>query len=355
MKTKKPTCGAKVDLPYRKCPRKVGKKGDRCWQHKNRSAFSLIELLTVLAIIGILVGLLLPAVQKIREAANRTSCANNLHQLALAMHNHEATHECLPSLGYGNLPTDETTGGVYPPSYSSSPPALIPDGVTRQTAGWGFQILPFIEQDNVWRGLNSIEDSESQAMGVPLKIFRCPSRGGARVFTVTGNQIYHAYPINSGYNNLQTANVAQTDYAANGGLVPYDDMGAFLRWGIGNLYRPKRRSFADYSDGQAQTVMLGEKLFNRSLANNPQADDYFGYCAGWYYSTVRFGQQPPLPDYRTTAPQGSSGRFGSSHPAGCLFAFGDGSVRKVSYSVQFTVFQALCHISDGQVVSESDY
>src|SRR5437588_11978753 len=105
-----------------------------------RGGFTLIELLVVIAIIAILIALLVPAVQKVREAAARAQCQNNLKQIGLACHGHHDSYKVLPSGG--------TTWAIPPTYLSAGNPAVKSD----QQGGWGFQILPFIEQAAVWRG-----------------------------------------------------------------------------------------------------------------------------------------------------------------------------------------------------------
>ena len=107
------------------------------WLRRLRLGFTLIELLVVIAIIGVLIALLLPAVQKVREAANRIQCANNLKQMGLAIHNFHDTYGYFPNQG-----NTWYTGISY--NQDGSPPSP-----KNQQAGWGFQILPFIEQDNL--------------------------------------------------------------------------------------------------------------------------------------------------------------------------------------------------------------
>ena len=287
---------------------------------RSRGAFTLIELLVVIAIIAILIGLLLPAVQKVREAAARLQCTNNLKQLALAAHGH---HDALGTLPNGGR------GWPDAPVYNS---VGSPATGRQQLAGWGFQILPYIEQDNLYKGSNtgSIAAAQIQVIGTPVKTFFCPSRRAPQVFTT-----------NAWYGPAGTYGHAQTDYAGCGGL---SNEGA-VALNDGNSSSLVR--LADITDGTSSTIFAGDKRLNVALLGSFQGDDNEGFTSGWDHDTIRWTQNAPLPDPRS----GDGGqRFGSSHTNGFMVSFCDGSVKFLSYSIDLVTFQRLGQRSDGQVL-----
>jgi prepilin-type N-terminal cleavage/methylation domain-containing protein/prepilin-type processing-associated H-X9-DG protein len=287
------------------------------------AAFTLIELLVVIAIIGVLIGLLLPAVQKIRESANRLKCQNNLKQIGLAFHNHHDTLRYFP------------TGGWYPytaPNYLQGQPAVGAD----QHAGWAFQILPFMEGDNVWKGGQATKDVDRAlvAIGTPNPLFFCPSRREPQTITYKDNYLP---PLNGG-----PVNHALCDYAASN------------KEGTGIVKQFKPTRIADISDGTSQTLLVAEKRMNLAFLGSKQTDDNQGYTAGWNLDTVRHTNRPPAQDY--SAPVGDGlGMFGSSHPGRFNALFADGSVRPISYSIDRTTFSLLGNKSDGQVINSDDF
>ncbi len=289
----------------------------------SRRGFTLIELLVVIAIIAILVGLLLPAVQKVREAAARVKCQNNLKQLGLAANNYHDGMGCLPSGG--------TWWGIPPTYLAPGQPAVGPD----QQGGWGFQILPYIEQDNLFKGANqgSIAACQIQAISTPVAQFFCPSRRSPMMLAPTGNW----YPPSGTFGH------APTDYAASN----LEGNGAIAYGFVGNPFRV-------ISDGLSNTLLFGDKRMDLTYLGQYQSDDNEGYTSGWDHDTVRLTTSPPLPDTHNGSGWGEE-RFGSSHSGGVFnVVLCDGSVRTVSYSITQSTFANLGNISDGNVLG-SDF
>jgi prepilin-type N-terminal cleavage/methylation domain-containing protein/prepilin-type processing-associated H-X9-DG protein len=307
-----------------------------------RRGFTLIELLVVIAIIAVLVGLLLPAVQKVREAANRIRCSNNLKQIGLAFHNHHGTYGYFPDGG------EHWNPDLYPRVMTGGSPAVSP----KQNWGWGYQLLPFIEQEPLWKNPDN-----TLVRGTPLSLYFCPTRRSPMIIKV-GN-----------------INIAMLDYAGNAGT---DDEwrvgGASLGNGRNGLVvrRPGNgeeagdvrghsiRMGSDIPDGTSYTLLVGEKRMRTDMIGQPQAADDQGYTAGWDRDEVRWGISPPEPD---RVGEFTDYQFGSAHISGFNAVFADGSVRHIRYSIQSNndlttgplgVWQRLCIRNDGLPVDLND-
>jgi prepilin-type N-terminal cleavage/methylation domain-containing protein/prepilin-type processing-associated H-X9-DG protein len=289
---------------------------------ERRDGFTLIELLVVIAIIAVLIGLILPAVQKVREAANRSQCANNLKQIGLAFHNHHDVYQYFPSGG---------TDGSAAPTYVGGRPAVG----AGQDAGWGFQILPFLEGDAAWKGGDAATDQGRilVAIGTPHPVFFCPSRRKPQTVTYS----------DPNYLGGIEATHALCDYAASN------------REGSGVVQMEDVSRVADITDGTTYTLLVAEKRLNRAFLGQWQDDDGLGYTAGWEDDTIRSTENPPAPDYSDPGGDDGGQLFGSSHPGRFNAVFADGSVRPISYGIDPDVFRRLGDKSDGEVVSAGDF
>lgn len=318
-----------------------------------RCGFTLVELLVVIAIIGILVALLLPAVQSAREAARRTQCSNNLKQIGLAMLNHESTYGFFPSGGWGWNWTGDPDRGT---------------GLT-QPAGWNYPILPQLEQTAVYSlGTDGQRDviTDQQRDGAllrdqtPIPAFVCPSRR---------NNIVYPRPKNMTYNNGRAVSKAAVlDYAANAGdTAPawYGGPGSIaaaetFNWNTGGAQNNTGISYArslirmgDIIDGTTNTYLVGEKYMQpiEYATGNDPADD-FGMYEGCAHDTYRWcdNGRTPLQDRNGFA---DVNRFGGPHSAGCMFVLCDGSVRGISYGIDPVIHSRLGNRGDRLPIDRS--
>lgn len=271
-----------------------------------RKGFTLIELLVVIAIIAVLIALLVPAVQKVREAASRTQCINNLKQIGVAVHNYHDVRKMLPPAG------------------RDGPSVTCCKGDTRKEWSWRFQILPYLEQDALFQTSDDVAVAKT---AVP--VYHCPTR---RIPTVYSNG-------------------ARADYAANGGSSMSSSGldGVFVRTYYGS------KTLLHISDGTSNTLMVGEKQVHPSFQGNTGGDNEPWNNAGWDEDIVRFGNVAPEPDALHPASSSHwSSKFGSMHDGVFNAVLCDGSVRSISFSVNAEQFRRFCVSNDGLTVNIND-
>jgi prepilin-type N-terminal cleavage/methylation domain-containing protein/prepilin-type processing-associated H-X9-DG protein len=296
-----------------------------------RKGFTLIELLVVIAIIAVLIGLLLPAVQKVREAAARMQCQNNLKQLGLAAFSYESANNRFPSAV--NLPGEDAFG--WP---------VAPD--TTKYYSLYVALFPYFEQDNLRRGLvDNVPNPHYQNCNGPtslgaqvVKILVCPS-DSAMPNPAVGQ--YGAYYFGlSSYGGCSGTSATTTTGAAS------------LKNGV--FYMNSSVRIADISDGTSQTLMFGE----RSRQNLP-ATSTSQSLGGWAWVN-QYAQE----DNTMNASVPMEGvavhdlnAFGSRHAGGdsANFCFADGSVRSIQKGVSIVTLQRLAARNDGQVIDASSY
>jgi len=319
-------------------------------ERTEKAGFTLVELLVVIAIIGILIALLMPAVQNARESARILSCKNNLNQLALAAIRHRETHGHFPTGGWG-------WGWAGEPE----------QGFTKnQPGGWAYNILPFIEQENVHqmgRGLPEAQkrDAIRDRLAIPIGLYNCPTRRRAATFPYVHSSPYYNASITAG------GRIARTDYAVNAGHLNPGRIEkgpatiaeglAKTNWhsdsvnstGISYL----RSEVKIIPDGDSNTYLIGERYANPDhyFTGSPASDDQ-GWDVGYDWDTLRWGKQSLLPRPDTPGLDNVY-IFGSAHMSGWNVAFCDRSVRMLSYSIDPMVHEQLANRKDGTPIDQS--
>ena len=285
-------------------------------------------MLVVIAIIGTLVALLLPAVQHVRETGRKASCANNLRQIGLGFQQHNATWQNFPNAGR-HWTAGRSMAGNHTPQRS-----------IRQLWGWGYQLLPYIEYKHVYditdNNPATLTDDMEVAAAV-IKPYFCATR--RKPVALLGTQ-----------SGLPNGWRGQIDYAGSGGHGPYvfHDARTYNLPGQNGAVIPlidrNRVGLGSIRDGAAYTLLVGERNYDRRRFGETlgQADENNGYVDGWDWDVIRWAYNPPLPDTKN-----DDLRFGSSHAGGVNFVFCDGGVRMVHYTVSAKLFKNLAARNDG--------
>jgi hypothetical protein len=332
-----------------------------------------VEVLVVVALVGVLVALLLPAVQSAREAGRRTHCQANLRQLALACLGHESARGFLPTGGWGGAWVGDPDRGFD----------------AKQPGGWAFNILPHVEQVALRELGGGITDAAAKAdvmavrLTTPLPIFTCPSRRGATTWPLAASKAAFNLVAVPTTVSRRPAAVVRGDYAANmgsgdmanryrSGGTPssvvsgdaMDDAAWTAAYGPptdGVIFRRSRIRLREVTDGLTATYLLGEKYIDpASMATGLSDDDDQCLYSGHDRDVLRTGLEPPSQDRQGFDPATVSGvsgstnkfplpiAFGSPHPDACGMAMADGSVRGVSMAIDPATHRAAASRNGGQ-------
>jgi prepilin-type N-terminal cleavage/methylation domain-containing protein len=338
------------------------------YHRSHQAAFTLVELMVSIAVIGVLLGLLLPAIQMAREAARRSLCQSNLRQLHLAMHSHEQTYKAYPTGGWGYGWLGFSNLGTGP----------------EQPGSWTIAVLPYIEQTELYRKAEWIDNDPvatdrniQTLMKSTVPLMNCPSRRTARLYpqgeigadlpagatTAILRMPKGDYAVNYGDTAPDEATIYAWPYyfigpltmsdarrvTANNGWprVPEDWSGiSFIRASVG---------VAGVTDGLSNTFLMGEKYIDAAeyLTGKDDGDNeslFSGFNNDNHRSTHPYW--PYMADKRKLE---SIGSFGSAHAGGGNFVLCDGSTKAISYSIDKQTFRWLGNRRDGNSVNVDDY
>ena len=301
---------------------------------RTRKGFTLVELLVVIAIIGILVALLLPAIQMAREAARRSSCSNNLKQIGLGLHMYHDTFNQLPAGWRGYDPASGQPHWFGFPGW-----------------GWSASILPYMEQTAIYE--NSIDfdlpitDTANDEVRVAeIKIFRCPSDIGESTFDLQGGA-----PTVGGGVPLPIE-IATGNYIGVFGTVDFHHV-CNPAWpnfngcrGDGTFMLNRQVRFADIVDGLSSTLIVGERCSKLAPST------WVGVVTGGEHGVARVAGVAHYAPNSEDTPAHYFHNFSSLHPAGTQFLAADGSVKLLNDSIDLGIYQALCTRAAGEVVGK---
>jgi prepilin-type N-terminal cleavage/methylation domain-containing protein len=304
---------------------------------RRRFGFTLVELLVVIAIIGVLVALLLPAVQSAREAARRMSCSNNLKQLSLALHNYEDTHKGFP-----------------------------PAGIDSNQMSWAVMLMPFYEQKALfdqfnfnrggWNAFNRI----TLVQGIRIKAIICPSlttkADSYSVFASTPDEsnvsALHYYAVLGPVGPTSAGSTEQylVQGIGTGGFGFCAQQGAFGQaiWN-GKDVIPTTNPLRTFTDGTSNTLLLGEMAW-------PKYPYWRPFTRGWYSDTrgtlLYASRNVKNPINSKFADPWNDASFGSLHPGGCMFSRADASVHFLRQNIAMPTYRALASKDGGESLAD---
>lgn len=291
-----------------------------------RAAFTLIELLVVITIISLLMALLLPAIQRVREAANRMRCGNNQRQLVLAQHMH------MNDYGYLSSPVDKS-------------------GPERS---WSIMLLTYIEQESVQKAYNLtvpwFDVLNKPVITRPMPLFVCPSSPAQE--RVASGVTDKGKPYTSYAGDYAGVRQVKDSIVAIG-IVP--------KAGDGILGKDIKRKLTDVTDGTSNTIMFGDRAggpehyVNGQVVTTPPVSNGLGWGARANYIQLEGYYSDGLTTPGPRVMNANNDEFYSFHPGGCNFSFGDGSVHFLRADISPVVFAALLTCRAGETFSSADW